>query len=102
MAAASLRVDPDRMRRVERDSADALRVASEALTRLEAHEERCGDRYGEIAKANAATAASLTRIHERIDGLVGKGFAAVCALVGLLVAIIGYLLTAGAPWAAGG
>ena len=99
---AAARIDPERLRRVERESGDALRIATEALTRLDAHEDRCGDRYAEIVKSNARTAESLTRIHERIDGLLGKWFTAGAVLIGGLVSIIAYLLTAGVPWATGG
>lgn len=62
---------------------NALRAAVLA-ERLDGHERVCADRYGEISK-------SFDRVHSRLDWIM-RG------VIGLLLAVVAYLLVNGAPW----
>ena len=56
--------------------------------RLDGHEKICAERYGEIAK-------SFDRVHGRLDWIM-RG------IIGLLLAMLGWVVVNGVPWPAGG
>ena len=53
-------------------------------TRLNSHEQICSERYGEIREA-------FKTIHTRLDKIM-------YGMIGILVAIVGWLLSHGVPW----
>ena len=55
--------------------------------RLEGHEKICAERYGEISK-------SFDRVHGRLDWIM-RG------IIGLLAAMLAWVVLNGVPWAAG-
>ena len=84
----------------------SVKMASEALTKIDAHIKTCETRYvGQQEQAREARAAfskltdtmsgSLGRIHERIDKVLWTVGGAVILY---LVSAVGYLLTSGVPW----
>lgn len=62
---------------------DSVKIAV-MTERLEGHEKVCAERYGQIN-------ASFERIHGRLDWIM-RG------VLGLLIALVGYLLINQAPW----
>lgn len=53
-------------------------------TRLSAHEEICAERYTDIKEA-------FKTVHNRLDKIM-------YGMVGILLAMVGWLLTNGVPW----
>lgn len=53
-------------------------------TRLESHEKVCAERYGDIRD-------SFARVHARLDKII-------YGLIGLLIAMVGWLIVNGVPW----
>lgn len=98
-----------RMDAAEGNAKEASNLAREALLKLAGHEQRCTDRYDNIAKSVSETARSVenmasaqsdsfARVHTRIDEMLGRWLVAGLGLIGLLATVIGYLLTVGVPW----
>lgn len=56
--------------------------------RLEGHEKICAERYGEISK-------SFDRVHGRLDWIM-RG------IIGLLAAMLAWVVVNGVPWPAAG
>jgi predicted phage gp36 major capsid-like protein len=99
----------------------AIELAIKALTRIEAHEQDCEARYQEqstmaremrddmrsVARSfdrlGGDTKAALGRIHERLDDRAELGarfWLKACGVTAAaLLAVIGWLLTNGLPWA---
>lgn len=53
-------------------------------TRLNSHEEICAERYADIKEA-------FRTVHNRLDKIM-------YAMVGILIAMVGWLLANGVPW----
>lgn len=64
---------------------EAYTVARIVGAQLESHEKVCSERYGEIKT-------SISRIHKRLDWLL-------TGVIGILLTILGYVVTNWAPWA---
>lgn len=88
---------------------DSMIVAQQALTKIDQHLVDCQTRedrrrvdYADIKKAietAAATQAGLVgSVHKRVDQLHLYALSTVGAGVLLLLGVVGYLLTDGAPW----
>jgi len=67
-------------------SLDPLLKAAVLEERLEGHEKICAERYGEISK-------SFDRIHGRLDWIM-RG------IIGLLGAMLAWVIVNGLPWPA--
>lgn len=68
-------------------SADPVLKVAVLAERLEGHEKVCAERYGEISK-------SFDRIHGRLDWIM-RG------VIGLLGAMLAWVIVNGLPWPAG-
>ena len=84
----------------------AMRLASEALTKIDSHLKVCDTRYAEQQEQSREVRAafnklgdtmgnSLGRIHERIDKVLWSVGA---AIIVYLVSVVGYLAVNGTPW----
>lgn len=87
----------------------ALEVSTAALTKIEQHITDCEKRDDrrwqeaqharqEAVQARQDIKASIATIHQRIDKLVGRWFAAAAGLIAVLLTLLGYLLVNGVPW----
>lgn len=68
-------------------SFDPMVKVAVLAARLEGHEKVCAERYGEISK-------SFDRIHGRLDWIM-RG------IVGLLAAMLSWVIINGVPWPTG-
>ena len=88
-----------RMNDNEHSTREALRLANESLLRLGGHESQCDLRYKSIADGLEKMSAGQTRIHSRVDSIFTRLLTWGGSLVGVLLAMLAYLLINGAPWA---
>ena len=70
---------------------DAHSKAERAITMIDQHINTCGDRYSEINT-------SFARVHAELDNINRSILGTACAVILLLSALLGTLLTAGLPW----
>ncbi len=80
----------------------AIELATTAVTKIDDHlaQHRIYDaaRLAELQGMRSETSDSFRRVHARLDQLVARWFGAAVAVIGILLALVSFLLVNGAPW----
>ncbi|MDO8421557.1 MAG: hypothetical protein Q7S99_05295 [Parvibaculum sp.] len=92
---------------------EARHMATQALSKIESHENECARRYAESADASRElrdevragrkeVREDVITLHRKVDAIQKRNFhmqlAALIAIAGLLLSIVAYFTTSGRPW----
>lgn len=92
---------------------EARNMATQALSKIESHENECARRYAESAAASrevrdevragrAEVREDVITLHQKVDAIQKRNFitqiAGLVAIAGILLSIVAYFTTSGRPW----
>lgn len=92
---------------------EARNMATQALAKIESHENECARRYAESAAASrevrdevragrAEVREDVIALHRKVDAVQKRNFitqiAGLVAIAGILFSIVAYFTTSGRPW----